>query len=163
MEKNLLIELLETGEKVSLYSPRFEGEAYTEFEKFLLEFKDTHAHDIQVLVRRLDIIKQNGAEDRHFRYEGSMNDRVMGLPSHIDTSALRLYCLNISHKVLILGNGGIKTTKTYEEDTRLHKCVQTLQKIDIEIKQKEKLRIVTITGTQLVGPLTFTIDEDDEE
>lgn len=34
MEKNLLIELLETGEKVSLYSPRFEGEEYTEFEKF---------------------------------------------------------------------------------------------------------------------------------
>lgn len=32
MEKNLLIELLETGEKVSLYSPRFEGEEYTEFE-----------------------------------------------------------------------------------------------------------------------------------
>ena len=37
MEKNLLIELLETGEKVSLYSPRFEGEEYTEFEKFLLK------------------------------------------------------------------------------------------------------------------------------
>ena len=31
MKKNLLIELLETGEKVSLYSPRFEGEEYTEF------------------------------------------------------------------------------------------------------------------------------------
>lgn len=39
MEKNLLIELLETGEKVSLYSPRFEGEEYTEFEKFLLTYK----------------------------------------------------------------------------------------------------------------------------
>lgn len=58
MERNLLIELLETGEKVSLYSPRFEGEEYTEFEKFLLEFKDSHAYDIQVLVRRLGIIKQ---------------------------------------------------------------------------------------------------------
>lgn len=46
MERNLLIELLETGEKVSLYSPRFEGEEYTEFEKFLLEFKDSHAHDV---------------------------------------------------------------------------------------------------------------------
>ncbi|MDO4958629.1 MAG: hypothetical protein Q4E68_05175 [Prevotellaceae bacterium] len=163
MERNLLIELLETGEKVSLYSPRFEGEEYTEFEKFLLEFKDTHEHDIQVLVRRLGIIKQNGAEDRYFRYEGSINDRVMGLPSHIDTSMLRLYCLNISRKVLILGNGGIKTTQTYEEDSRLHKCVQTLQKIDIEIKRKEKQQIVTITGTQLVGPLTFTINDDDEE
>ena len=163
MEKNLLIELLETGEKVSLYSPRFEGEEYTEFEKFLLEFKDSHVHDVQVLVRRLGIIKQNGAEDRYFRYEGSMNDRVMGLPSHIDTSELRLYCLNISHKVLILGSGGIKTTRTYEEDAQLHKCVQTLQKIDIEIKHKERQQIVTITGSQLIGPLTFTIDDDDEE
>lgn len=163
MERNLLIELLETGENVSLYSPRFEGEEYTEFEKFLMEFKDSHTHDIQVLVRRLSIIKQNGAEDRYFRYEGTMNDRVMGLPSHIDTSELRLYCLNISRKVLILGSGGIKTTKTYEQDARLHRCVQTLQKIDIEIKHKERRQIVTITGTRLAGPLTFTIDEDDEE
>lgn len=136
--------MLETGEKVSLYSPRFEGEEYTEFEKFLLEFKDTHEHDIQVLVRRLGIIKQNGVEDRYFRYEGSINDRVMGLPSHIDTSMLRLYCLNISRKVLILGNGGIKTTQTYEEDSRLHKCVQTLQKIDIEIKRKENSRLLLL-------------------
>ena len=36
MERNLLIELLEDGEKVSLYSPHFEGEEYSEFEKFLL-------------------------------------------------------------------------------------------------------------------------------
>lgn len=163
MERNLLIELLETGEKVSLYSPRFEGEEYTEFEKFLLEYKDTHAHDVQVLVRRLNIIKQNGAEDRYFRYEGSMNDRVMGLPSHIDSSMLRLYCLNISKKVLILGSGGIKTTQTYEEDKKLHKCVQTLQKIDIEVRQKERQQIITITGTQLVGPLTFTIEDDYDE
>ena len=163
MERNLLLELLETGEKVSFYSPRFEGEDYTEFEKFLLEFKDTHPRDIQVIVRRLSIIEQNGAEDRYFRYEGSMNDRVMGLPSHIDTSVLRLYCLNISCKVLVLGSGGIKTTKKYEEDARLNKCVQTLQKIDIEIKQQEKLQIITITGTQLVGPLAFTIDDDDEK
>ena len=53
MEKNLLIELLETGEKVSLYSPRFEGEEYTEFEKFLLTYKDQYAQDVQILVRRI--------------------------------------------------------------------------------------------------------------
>ena len=63
MEKNLLIELLETGEKVSLYSPRFEGEEYTEFEKFLLTYKDQYAQDIQILIRRIDIIKENGAEE----------------------------------------------------------------------------------------------------
>ena len=64
MEKNLLIELLENGEKVSLYSPRFEGEEYTEFEKFLLTYKDQYAQDVQIL---------------------------MALPSHLDTSNLRLY------------------------------------------------------------------------
>lgn len=67
MEKNLLIELLETGEKVCLYSPRFEGEEYTEFEKFLLTYKDQYAQDVQILIRRIDIIKENGAEDRFFR------------------------------------------------------------------------------------------------
>ena len=137
MEKNLLIELLETGEKVSLYSPRFEGEEYTEFEKFLLTYKDQYAQDVQILIRRIDIIKENGAEDRFFRYEGSKRDRVMALPSHLDTSNLRLYCLNISHKILILGNGGIKKTQTYQEDVNLHRAVRNLQKIDIIIKKLE--------------------------
>ena len=41
-ERNLLIELLEGGEKVSLYSPHFKGEEYSEFEKFLLTYKDTY-------------------------------------------------------------------------------------------------------------------------
>lgn len=159
MERNLLIELLEDGEKVSLYSPRFEGEEYTEFEKFLLTFKDDYPHDIQVLIRRIDLIKLSGADDRHFRYEGTRHDRVMALPSHIDTASLRLYCLNLSHKVLILGNGGVKTTKTYEDDPHLHKCVQTLQKIDIEIKEKERQKIITIQGTNLNGPLVFTIND----
>ena len=163
MKKNLLIELLETGEKVSLYSPRFEGEEYTEFEKFLLTYKDQYAKDIQILVRRIDIIKKMGAEDRFFRYEGSMRDRVMALPSHLDTSNLRLYCLNISQKILILGNGGVKTTQTYQEDATLHRAVQNLQKIDIKIKQLENKRIITIKGTNLHGLLEFTIDIDQKE
>lgn len=158
-----MVELLESGDKVSLYSPRFEGEDYTEFEKFLLKYKDIHTQDVQILVRRIDIIKQNGVEDRYFRYEGTKRDRLMALPSHLDTTNLRLYCLDISHKVLILGNGGLKTTQTYQEDAHLHKCVQTLQKIDIEIKRMQDLRIVTVRGTNLNGPLTFTINEDDME
>ena len=160
MEKNLLIELLETGEKVSLYSRRFEREEYTEFEKYLLTYKDQYAQDVQILIRRIDIIKENGAEDRFFRYEGSKRDRVMALPSHLDTSNLRLYCLNISHKILILGNGGIKKTQTYQEDVNLHRAVRNLQKIDIIIKKLENRRIITINGTNLHGPLELTIDID---
>ena len=159
MERNLFLELLEDNNKVSLYSPHFEDEEYSEFEKFLLTYKDTYPDDIRQLVYRLDIIKRDGAEDRHFRYEGTRRDRVMALPSHLETTSLRLYLLNIDAKILILGNGGLKTTTTYEEDAVLHKCVQTLQKIDIQMKQMEKRRIITVTGTKLLGTLTFTIDD----
>ena len=159
MEKDLFIELLEDGEKVSLYSPHFDGEEYTEFEKFLLEYKDKYPDDVRQLVYRLDIIKRDGAEDRHFRYEGTRRDRVMALPSHLETTSLRLYLLNIKAKILILGNGGLKSTATYQQDAHLHKCVQTLQKIDIQMKQMEKQKIITVKGTKLFGTLTFTIDD----
>ena len=79
MERNLLIELLEDGEQVSLYSPHFEGEEYSEFEKFLLAYKDTYPEDVRQLVYRLDIIKRDGAQDSNFRYEGTRHDRDMDL------------------------------------------------------------------------------------
>ena len=70
MGRDLLIELLEEGDKVSLYSPRFEGEEYTEFEKFLLEYKEKYPNDVAQIVYRLDIAKRDGAADRHFSTKG---------------------------------------------------------------------------------------------
>ena len=72
---------------------------------------------------------------------------------------LRLYCLCISSKVLILGNGGIKETQTYQEDPYLNKCVETLQKIDFEIRQRENRKEIVVKGTQLHGTLTFYIND----
>ena len=158
MNKDLLIELLEDGDKVSLYSPKFNGEEFTEFEKFLLSYKDDFRDDVAQLVYRLDIIKRDGASDRHFRYEGTRHDRVMALPSHLETTHLRLYLLNINAKVLILGNGGIKTTRSYEEDPKLNGCVQTLQKIDIKLREREHKKELVVSGTKLLGELSFTID-----
>lgn len=160
MKRNLFIELLEDGDNVSLYSPHFEGEEYSEFEKFLLAYKDSFPDDVRQLVYRLDIIKRDGADDRHFRYEGSRRDRVMALPSHLETTSLRLYLLNIQSKILILGNGGIKTTAKYQEDESLHRQVRTLQKIDIELKQREKDKVIVVTGTELLGELSFSIDDE---
>ena len=112
MERDLLIELLEEGDKVTLYSPRFVGEDYTEFEKFLLAHKEKYPKDLAQIIYRLDIAKRDGPEDRHFRYEGNRSDRVMALPSYLESTKLRVYLLNIKSRILILGNGGLKTTKT---------------------------------------------------
>ena len=82
----------------------------------------------------------------------------MALPSHLETTSLRLYLLNIQSKILILGNGGLKSTATYQEDDNLNRCVKTLQKIDIQLKQLEHQKVLIVTGTQLLGNLQFSID-----
>lgn len=110
------------------------------------------------------MIKENFAEDRYFRYEGTRSDRVQALPAKfLDSSRLRVYCIVISRKVVILGNGGIKTTATYEEEPYLKKCVETLQKIDFEIKMRENRKMIVIKGSQLEGELEFYIKEEDEK
>lgn len=39
--------------------------------------------------------------------------------------------------MLIVGGGGIKTTRTYEEDEKLYESVKTLQMIDKELANLE--------------------------
>lgn len=63
--------------------------------------------------------------ERYFRREGKYADRVYALPT--DSGRLRLYCLRLSDKILILGNGGIKATRTYNEDSELNGYVMDLQ------------------------------------
>lgn len=71
--------------------------------------------------------------------------------------------LNIKSRILILGNGGLKTTRTYEENPHLNKCVQDLQRIDIQLRNKELAKEIVVKGTALLGELSFTIETDDEE
>jgi len=153
------IELLEEYEKVNFYSIRFDGESDTEFEKFLLAFKDSHPDDIAVIMYRLDRITQDGVFPRHFRYAGKMKDRTAELPNNFDTANLRLYCLCISPQILLLGNGGLKTTKTYNEDPYLDKCVTTLQKIDSVLNHKEIKSEITVSGKTLSGDLSLYITD----
>ena len=48
----------------------------------------------------------------------------------VEGGKLRLYCLRISEQIVILGNGGVKATKTYEEDPKLYGYVLDLQKFE---------------------------------
>ena len=62
-----------------------------------------------------------------------MNDNVCALP--IESGKLRLYCLRLSDRILIIGNGGIKESRTYQEDNTLLGYVMDLQKFDLLLKQ----------------------------
>ena len=93
--------------------------------------------------------------ERLFRPEGRLNDGVCALP--VVKSKLRLYCLRLSDKILILGNGGIKKTRTYNEDDMLKGYVITLQKFEKLLKESEKDGSVVVTTNTIETDKTFNI------
>lgn len=122
--------LVNEAKNCTFYTIQFLSEDESEFEQFYNKFKDDVEFnpDLMRIVGFLGRIADFGALERYFRPEGKMSDNVVALP--VVTSKLRLYCLRLSDKILILGNGGVKKTRSYEEDDELSGYVITLQNFD---------------------------------
>lgn len=150
-KRTIKIEPVQSSEIASLYTIIFEDNDMSEFGKFLSRFKDNARlqRDYQIILYALQKILENGVLERYFRPEGKYADRVCALP--IDSGRLRLYCLRMSDKILILGNGGIKETKTYNENQELNGYVLDLQKFDALLKDAEKDGSIIVKETVLDG------------
>lgn len=149
--KDLYVKNIENEGVVTMYTIQFTGEELSEYEKFVQRFKDSAElkRDYQIIIYALSKIANNGALERYFRPEGKINDNVCALP--VDSSKLRLYCLRITDKILIIGNGGLKTTQTYEESEELLGYVIDLQKFDSLIKSEVANGSLTISETDIEG------------
>lgn len=137
--------LVNESNNCTIYTFMFQSENETEFERFYNKFKDDAEYnpDLMRIVAFINKISQNGAFERFFRPEGKMADHVVALP--VLTSKLRLYCLRLSDKILILGNGGVKNSRTYNEDDALSGYVITLQNFERLLKEGQQKGLVTIT------------------
>ncbi|MCQ2329142.1 MAG: hypothetical protein MJZ93_01115 [Paludibacteraceae bacterium] len=137
--------LVNETDNCTIYTLQFEGENETEFERFYNKFKDDAVYnpDLMRIVAFINKIAKDGAFERLFRPEGKMSDHVVALP--VVSSKLRLYCLRLSDKILILGNGGVKNTRTYNVDDSLRGYVITLQNFEKLLKEGQKKGFVTIT------------------
>ncbi|MFW5879348.1 MAG: hypothetical protein ACOCUV_00845 [bacterium] len=157
MKSKIEIELFEEHEKVNYYTLRFSGED-TEIEKFFDKFpgNSDFDEDINIIIKWIDTIGEKGALERYFRPEGKYKDRIFAIP--IETCKIRLYVLRLSENIVILGNGGVKKTATYNEDSTLSKCVNLLQKIDFFIKREISKEQITIYGKTIFGNTTLYLD-----
>jgi len=158
MSKITTIKTIEQNDNVSLYSICFNDNELSEYEKFLVNFRDNARlnKDFQTIILALEKIIERGALERFFRNEGKMNDNLCALS--IDSRKLRLYCLRISDQILILGNGGEKKTRTYEEDSLLSGYVMDLQKFDELLKQAQKTGTICIENNLITGIDTAIFD-----
>lgn len=158
MNKTVSVKTIEQNDNVSLYSICFDGNKWSEYEKFLTKFKDNAKlnRDFQTIILAMAKIIEHGALERFFRNEGKINDNLCALS--IDSRKLRLYCLRISNQILIVGNGGEKTTRTYQEDEQLSGYVMDLQKFDELLRQAQLSGEISIENNVITGIDTATFE-----
>lgn len=134
--------LTETGE---IFSIRIDQKEKTELQEFLIAFKNIKQYnlrqDYEQILKTIAGISDHGVKESFFRHEGKMNDRVCAIPlfssGRKSNGRLRLYCIRISDELLIFGGGGLKTTRTYQENEQLTEYVHTMQKIDKILSRME--------------------------
>lgn len=151
MRKKTTMDIIGQSDKATLYSISFEIDGTTEFEKFVAEFEMNASYnsDYQRIIAALQAILRLGALERFFRPEGKLQDSVSALP--IEGGKLRLYCLRISEQIVILGNGGVKSTATYEEDPRLYGYVMDSQRFEKILNKNIEEGYVRIEEKELTG------------
>lgn len=151
MKKKTTVDLIEESEVVSLYSISFEIDRTTEFERFLEKFENQAEwnKDYQKVLYAISLILDHGALERYFRPEGKISDEVCAIP--VESGNIRLYCLRISDEILVIGNGDIKHTATYEEDQRLLGYVLDLQKFERLLQNDLEAGIITVEKRHLLG------------
>ena len=149
--------LVNSSDSCTMYTIQFMNDDMSEFEKFISKFRaDAELNpDFQAIMRFIEQILSNGALERYFRREGKMNDSVVALP--VLSSKLRLYCLRLTDKILILGNGDVKNSRTYQENDTLKGYVIDLQKFEQLLKQEVHSGNVEITEKEIITDKTFEI------
>ena len=156
MKQEYSIELLEENENINFYSIRMAGEELTELEAFFEKFPEGCEYDdeIDVIISWIDQIAERGALERYFRPEGNYGDGVGVIPIDVGNK-LRLYCLRLSDKILVFGNGGVKDTKTWQESETLAPYVKLLVDTSRFISSRIKDGTLVLVDKEIVGNLNF--------
>lgn len=160
MKRKITLVPVETQEKLLICSFRIDDDTNSEMVNFYEKLEAAgKGGDLAKFVNLLDLIGKNGAQERYLRYAGKRKDNVFELPDHyLFKSKFRLYCLRYGEALLLIGNGGLKTTKTYQEDPVLDGYVSDLQQIDVKVKNLMKRGELFFDGADIHGTKTFYIE-----
>lgn len=154
------IELIEEHNKVNFYSVKLNDEELSELERFFEKFPVGCEYDeeIDIIISWLDKIAETGALERYFRPEGRYGDGVGVIPIDVGNK-IRLYCLRISDKILIFGNGGIKDSDKWQNSETLAPYVEMLIDTSRFIASRIKDGKIIMVEKELLGNLNFIRNE----
>lgn len=140
MKRSFRLELFDEDSEAVCYALKYDEEQLSEPQRFINKISTDEPEAYEDISYRLDFM----LEEHLFLppmlelEEGRRDDWVVAIKTK-ESTQLRWYGLRYNDRILILGNGGVKTTRTYQEDPQLHQCVKDLQYV-FRCIQKRMLR-----------------------
>lgn len=130
-----------SGENATLYTvlnEKADGSVISKLDEFLERYKDVHTEETLDIVRRLkSMANETGCTEHFFKLDEGLeyDDLVCALYDVPDIN-LRLYCIRVSDEITILGDGGPKTTRTWQEDAHLSREVHAMMDVSRVLRTK---------------------------
>jgi hypothetical protein len=149
------IKPFKTFEKVNYYTLQIEGATESETDKFFNRFEhETELEeDLNNLVAWLEEIgERRGAKSHLFRFEESAG----ALPppqkflAELPVNDLRLYCVRISDEIVILANGGVKTSQTVQDSLDLLPMFRFANQVAKRITEMIKYKELRYAGNTII-------------
>lgn len=102
-----------------VYSVAVDDEGCTLYDRFLKENEDESKEELVEIMTKLNTMSgKTGFTDTFFKQnEGRPGDGICAITDL--KGKLRLYCIRFGNILLVLGGGGPKITRTYQEDPKL--------------------------------------------
>jgi len=157
--------LYDSGKGDALYTFRHLDRDENELDRFLADPDVQNNPDFNRLVERLrkGVDHGRGFRRHWFRNESPVEALFAPYPRDekeaLETPyppALRLYCVRRIDIVLV-GYGGVKTTRTYQQDDRLERAVNELEYVDHCLQDRLNADRIWYTYDALLGGnLTFS-------
>lgn len=159
------IEEFECFETVHYYTVRFEDYDESETDYFLksLSENSSYKEEIDVLLRLIEAIGNKGAKQHYFRFENyaeALPPSSKFVETLIDEKlnlSIRLYCMRITDSIVILFNGGFKTTQSAQECPNVSRHFQMANRMS-SIIQKMLVEKELLSDEQILrGEIEFEI------
>lgn len=156
-EKHVTIQKVAESDVATMFTIKFEEDNETEFQKFYQKFRESaeYSRDFQVIASTIVKMLERGFHERNFRPEGRISDDLCALD--INSRRLRLYCLRLSDSYLIVGNGGVKDKRTYQECSELLGYAIDLQKLDAILRDMIRRGIITTEECSILDGMQLSL------
>lgn len=146
-----------SGKKASVYSIVTEESQYAFLDRFVMEYQKEFFQDLLSIMGRLRSIGNiTGAVSTYFKLDEGLewDDQVCALYD-IPDKHLRLYCIRLSEQIIVVGGGGPKNVRAWQDDPRLAREVNEMMHYSkiIRTRLKDNTLRISLNRLKLEGDL----------